>query len=169
MPTQARPKMGIGRRAGIAPMSASGGKRSQAPSSLGHLTHKTDVPFSQRMRWSRSPTADNEARNHDPSASVYRENEISGNARIVLLLWAITAALIVTPASADQADGAEPPAEGSSAQIWSSDQFVLHSEIVGRDFLIQVGKSLQPQAGRSPAVYRLGDVEPGGGSAYDAA
>lgn len=80
---------------------------------------------------------------------------MSARARLLLSLAAMTAAAVVTPAWADPVVPKEPSAGVAGAQIWSTDQFVMHSDIVGRDFLIQVGKPLLPQAGRSPAVYVL--------------
>ena len=76
-------------------------------------------------------------------------------ARFVPPLVAITAAALLTQAWADPAGPVQRPAGAAAAQIWSTDQFVMHSDIVGRDFLVQVGKPLQPSAGKSPAVYLL--------------
>jgi predicted alpha/beta superfamily hydrolase len=39
------------------------------------------------------------------------------------------------------------------AELWNSEQFVLHSEIVGRDFLIQVAKPFDEVKEKVPAVY----------------
>ncbi len=39
------------------------------------------------------------------------------------------------------------------AEVWNSEQFVLRSKIVGRDFLIQVAKPSEPVKGKVPAVY----------------
>lgn len=42
-----------------------------------------------------------------------------------------------------------------AATIWYSEEFVLHSKSVGRDFLIQVARPHKPQPGKVPAVYLL--------------
>jgi predicted alpha/beta superfamily hydrolase len=41
------------------------------------------------------------------------------------------------------------------ATIWYSEQFTLHSNAVGRDFLIQVARPVKPQTGKVPVVYVL--------------
>ncbi len=80
---------------------------------------------------------------------------MSDRAGLLPSLVAIAAAVLAAPAWAEPAVLVQPPAGAAGAQIWSTDQFVMHSDIVGRDFLIQVGKPLAPQAGRSPAIYLL--------------
>jgi predicted alpha/beta superfamily hydrolase len=41
------------------------------------------------------------------------------------------------------------------ATIWYSEQFIVHSKTVGRDFLIQIAKPVKQQAGKVPVVYVL--------------
>jgi predicted alpha/beta superfamily hydrolase len=59
-------------------------------------------------------------------------------------------ALTVAPAIAQAAPSAHPPAE-----IWYTEQFVVHSKIVGRDFLIQVAKPFIAKVAKAPAIYVL--------------
>jgi predicted alpha/beta superfamily hydrolase len=49
------------------------------------------------------------------------------------------------------------PAKASvqRVELWNSEQFVIHSKILGRDLLIQVVKPLGPAKGKAPAVYLL--------------
>ena len=73
--------------------------------------------------------------------------------RLILPLAVFVALTPATAALADPALAASVSA--SPAQIWSTDQFVFHSALLGRDMLIQVGKPLLPQKGASAAVYVL--------------
>lgn len=67
--------------------------------------------------------------------------------RVILsILLALTAA----PCAMSQPVAAQPMAR---AELWNSEQFVLHSKIVGRDFLIQVAKPFDVVKGKVPAVY----------------
>jgi len=68
--------------------------------------------------------------------------------RLYMLVPALLAAALAAPAHA------RTPAAGP-AQLWYSEQFVVHSNIVGRDFLIQVGLPLKPMPGKSPALFLL--------------
>ena len=70
-----------------------------------------------------------------------------------LLIALAGAALLAGPAASAQA---VPPglAAKTGAEIWYTEQFVVHSKIVGRDFLIQVAKPPTLAAGaKAPAVY----------------
>ncbi len=69
------------------------------------------------------------------------------------LLWSTL--LVATVAWAGPAASPAALAPVSNAQIWYTDQFVLSSKIVGRDFLIQVAKPMLPKPGKAPAVYLL--------------
>jgi predicted alpha/beta superfamily hydrolase len=51
------------------------------------------------------------------------------------------------PAAAQPAKPVQP------ATMWNSEQFVLHSDIVGRDYLIQVARPFGRVEGKVPAVY----------------
>jgi predicted alpha/beta superfamily hydrolase len=42
-----------------------------------------------------------------------------------------------------------------SATIWYSEQFKVHSKIVGRDFLIQIARPVRPLVGKAPVIYLL--------------
>lgn len=55
----------------------------------------------------------------------------------------------------DRAAPAPAPAPIQRAELWNSEQFVIHSNILGRDMLIQVVKPLLPASGKLPAVYLL--------------
>jgi len=48
-----------------------------------------------------------------------------------------------------------PPDEPAPATLWYSEQFVLHSKYVGRDFLIQVARPANPVPGKTPALFLL--------------
>ena len=75
---------------------------------------------------------------------------MTNRVRLFLSLLAIMASASAFPTRAD------PALPG--AQIWSTEQFVMRSDIVGRDFLIQVGKPLLPQTVKAPAVYVLDGI-----------
>lgn len=65
---------------------------------------------------------------------------------------AVVAAMMLGSAShsvAQEGMAAKP------AELWYSEQFTVHSESVGRDFLIQVAKPVKPQTGKVPVVYLL--------------
>jgi predicted alpha/beta superfamily hydrolase len=47
------------------------------------------------------------------------------------------------------------PAAPPLATVWYSEEFVIHSKFVGRDFLIQVGRPDKPPSGKIPALYLL--------------
>lgn len=62
-------------------------------------------------------------------------------------------ATVATPAAAQPA---QPRAiHATPATLWRSEQFVLHSTNVGRDFLIQVSMPERAVPGRTPAVFLL--------------
>lgn len=63
-------------------------------------------------------------------------------------------ALAGAPASA-QTVAPPAPVETTPATMWNSEQFVLHSKSVGRDFLIQVALPARAVAGKTPAVFLL--------------
>jgi predicted alpha/beta superfamily hydrolase len=69
--------------------------------------------------------------------------------RALTLAWLSTAALALSPMARAQAPGAP------LATIGLSEEFVLHSEIVGKDYLIQVAKPLIPSTPgvKAPVVY----------------
>ena len=63
---------------------------------------------------------------------------------------------LATVATPSAAQSAQPPAiHATAATLWFSEQFVLHSTNVGRDFLIQVSMPERPVPGRTPAVFLL--------------
>ncbi len=62
-----------------------------------------------------------------------------------LLGWA----LWLAPASA------EPSPQNPPATIWYSEQFIVHSRFVGRDYLIQVARPHKPPSAKIPAIYVL--------------
>ena len=69
-------------------------------------------------------------------------------------LAALLSSLVVaTPGLAQ--DRAAAPAPVQRAELWNSEQFVIHSKILGRDMLIQAVKPLMPSRGKVPAVYLL--------------
>ncbi len=71
------------------------------------------------------------------------------------LALASTAALLLQSASAVGQDTAAPTAAAPLATIGLSEEFVLRSEIVGENYLIQVAKPLFPAApgAKAPVVY----------------
>jgi predicted alpha/beta superfamily hydrolase len=66
--------------------------------------------------------------------------------RLILTLMLALAGLV--PAAAAQRG---QPVQ--RAELWNSEQFVVHSKILDRDFLIQVAKPFGPVKGKVPAVY----------------
>ena len=54
-----------------------------------------------------------------------------------------------------QGQNAPAPAPVQRAELWNTEQFVIRSNILGRDMLIQVVKPLAPPQGRVPAVYMV--------------
>lgn len=75
--------------------------------------------------------------------------------------WSALAALLLgwllaTPGLAqDRTAPATAPAPVQRAELWNTEQFVIHSRILGREMLIQVVKPLMPAKGKVPAVYLL--------------
>jgi uncharacterized protein len=63
-----------------------------------------------------------------------------------LLGWGL---LWLAPALAD------PRPQNPAAAIWYSEQFIVHSRFVGRDFLIQVARPHKPPSAKVPAIYVL--------------
>ncbi len=49
----------------------------------------------------------------------------------------------------------EPSPQSPAATIWYSEQFIVHSRFVGRDFLIQVARPHKPSSAKVPAIYVL--------------
>lgn len=45
--------------------------------------------------------------------------------------------------------------QNAAATSWYSDQFVIHSKFVGRNFLIQAGRPHVTVSGKTPAIYLL--------------
>ena len=50
---------------------------------------------------------------------------------------------------------AQKASPAQPAEIWYTEQFTVHSESLGRDFLIQVAKPVKPQSGKVPVLYLL--------------
>lgn len=63
-------------------------------------------------------------------------------------LFAIFLAALSLPASTLSA-------QTTPAAIWYTEEFTVHSQAVGQDFLIQVSKPVRPQTGKVPVVYLL--------------
>jgi predicted alpha/beta superfamily hydrolase len=80
-------------------------------------------------------------------------------------------AFLSTNACAQPAPG--PPAAVQGDQIWSTEQFVMPSKILGRSFLVQVARPVRPPGaaawpGKFPAIYLLDGNEMFGALADDA-
>jgi ferri-bacillibactin esterase len=64
--------------------------------------------------------------------------------------------MVATPGLAqDRAAPAPAVAPVQRVELWNSEQFVIHSKILGRDMLIQVVKPLGPAKVKAPGVYLL--------------
>lgn len=79
-------------------------------------------------------------------------NRRMGLAAVVASLISVTPSLAQDKAAAAAA-AAPPPVQ--RAELWNTEQFVIHSKILGRDLLVQVVKPLMPVEGKVPAVYML--------------
>lgn len=74
-------------------------------------------------------------------------------------IWALAGVLaagLATSGAGAQETGpsvasAKPPTV--RAEMWNTEQFVIRSQILGRDMLIQVAKPMLPSKGKVPAVY----------------
>jgi predicted alpha/beta superfamily hydrolase len=64
------------------------------------------------------------------------------------------AAVIATCGAAFESFG-QAAVAAKPATIWYSEQFIVHSKNVGRDFLIQIARPIRPQVTKSPVVYLL--------------
>lgn len=70
---------------------------------------------------------------------------------LILFVFAATGAALTSSSTCF----AQKAVTSAPATIWYSEQFILHSNFVGRDFLIQVAKPARPQAGKVPVFYLL--------------
>jgi len=62
---------------------------------------------------------------------------------------------LLAPQSFAQDQPAPVAAPVQSAELWNTEQFVIRSDILGRDMLIQVVKPMMPVSGKAPGVYLL--------------
>lgn len=65
---------------------------------------------------------------------------------ILVLIAAMSSASVIA---------AQTPTTSKPATLWYSEEFTIHSKIVGRDFLIQIAKPVKPQAAKVPVIYAL--------------
>ena len=89
---------------------------------------------------------------NDIAASNHGQTNAGGKLPAKLLLAVMYAWLCLTCASAVPAATPEPPGR---AELWNSEQFIVHSDILDRDFLIQVAKPFGERPGKLAAVYVL--------------
>jgi hypothetical protein len=67
----------------------------------------------------------------------------------------LTLAAVIAICAAAGAGLAQTPVDAKPAAIWYTEEFIVSSKIVGRDFLIQVAGPIRPQAGKAPVIYLL--------------
>jgi predicted alpha/beta superfamily hydrolase len=67
---------------------------------------------------------------------------------LALLAWAM-------PIASAQAQLRPLPEPQAGAQAWYSEAFLFKSEILGRDYLVQVARPLRPVEGKAAAIYLL--------------
>jgi ferri-bacillibactin esterase len=63
--------------------------------------------------------------------------------------------VLIAAMSRASASSAQTAPTSKPATLWYSEEFTVHSKIVGRDFLIQVAKPVKPQAAKVPVIYTL--------------
>jgi uncharacterized protein len=66
-----------------------------------------------------------------------------------------TAVVVLSAGLSPNSAFAQDATDAKPATIWYSEQFIVHSKSLERDFLIQVAKPLKPQASKVPVIYVL--------------
>lgn len=69
------------------------------------------------------------------------------------ILFAVVAVAVTLGSACSSLAQEATPAK--LAEIWYTEQLTVHSESLGRDFLIQVAKPVKPQSGKVPVIYLL--------------
>ena len=69
------------------------------------------------------------------------------------ILFAVVAVAVTLRGACSSVAQEATPAK--PAEIWYTEQFTVHSQSLGRDFLIQVAKPVKPQSGKVPVTYLL--------------
>ncbi len=71
--------------------------------------------------------------------------------RLILFMFAATEAALTSRSTCF----AQKAVTATPATIWYSEQFIHHSNLVGRDFLIQVARPARPQPSKAAVIYLL--------------